>query len=33
MTDLKTAAELLKSKDNFEILTHHYTDGDTLGSA
>ena len=33
MTDLKTAAELLKSKDNFEILTHHYPDGDTLGSA
>ncbi len=33
MTELKKISELLKSKDNFEILTHHYPDGDTLGSA
>lgn len=33
MTDLKTVAEILKAQDNIEILTHHYPDGDTLGSA
>ncbi len=33
MTDLISVANLLKSHDNFEILTHHYPDGDTLGSA
>lgn len=33
MTDLFSVAELLKEKDNIEILTHHYPDGDTLGSA
>lgn len=33
MTDLKAVAELLLAKDNIEILTHHYPDGDTLGSA
>lgn len=33
MTDLKAVAELLKGKNNIEILTHHYPDGDTLGSA
>ncbi len=33
MTDLKSAANLLKTHDNIEILTHHYPDGDTLGSA
>ncbi len=33
MADLKKVAEILKSKDNIEILTHHYPDGDTLGSA
>ncbi len=33
MTDLFSVADLLKEKDNIEILTHHYPDGDTLGSA
>lgn len=32
MIDLKTAAGLLKSKDNILILTHRNPDGDTLGS-
>lgn len=31
MTDLSQVAKLLLSKDNIEILTHHYPDGDTLG--
>ena len=30
---LKAAAELLKQKDKIYILSHHYPDGDTLGSA
>lgn len=33
MTDLFCVADILKEKDNIEILTHHYPDGDTLGSA
>lgn len=33
MTDLFLVADILKEKDNIEILTHHYPDGDTLGSA
>lgn len=33
MMTLNKVAEILKEKDNFEILTHHYPDGDTLGSA
>lgn len=33
MTDLLSVAQILKEKDNIEILTHHYPDGDTLGSA
>ncbi|MGN0453498.1 MAG: bifunctional oligoribonuclease/PAP phosphatase NrnA [Ruminococcus sp.] len=32
MSDLSLVAGFLKEKDNFEILTHHYPDGDTLGS-
>lgn len=33
MTDeMKKAAAFLKQRDNFEILTHDYPDGDTLGS-
>ena len=32
-TNLSDIAEVLKSRDNFEILTHKYPDGDTLGSA
>lgn len=32
MTELSHIADLLKSFDNIEILTHHYPDGDTLGS-
>ncbi len=30
--DMKKAAAFLKERDNFEILTHDYPDGDTLGS-
>lgn len=30
---LNNVAEILKQKNNIEILTHHYPDGDTLGSA
>ena len=30
---LEKIAEILKSRDNFYILTHQYPDGDTLGSA
>lgn len=30
---LSDVAKILKEKDNVEILTHHYPDGDTLGSA
>ncbi len=33
MINLKEVSEILKAKDNIEILTHHYPDGDTLGSA
>lgn len=33
MTDLRTVADILKAQNNIEILTHHYPDGDTLGSA
>ena len=33
MTDLYSIGEILREKDNIEILTHHYPDGDTLGSA
>ncbi len=33
MMTLNEVAEILRSKDNIEILTHHYPDGDTLGSA
>lgn len=33
MNNLFSIGELLKEKDNIEILTHHYPDGDTLGSA
>ncbi len=33
MSSLSIVAEILKSQDNIEILTHHYPDGDTLGSA
>lgn len=32
MNDLSYAAKLLRDADNIEILTHHYPDGDTLGS-
>lgn len=32
MNELKHAAEFLLKNDNFEILTHAYPDGDTLGS-
>lgn len=31
--NLNDVAQILKEKDNVEILTHHYPDGDTLGSA
>lgn len=33
MTDLLTVSQVLREQDNIEILTHHYPDGDTLGSA
>lgn len=33
MMNLISVAEILREKDNIEILTHHYPDGDTLGSA
>ena len=33
MINLLSVAQILKEKDNYEILTHHYPDGDTLGSA
>ncbi|MBR3972256.1 MAG: DHH family phosphoesterase [Ruminococcus sp.] len=33
MISLLSVAQILKEKDNVEILTHHYPDGDTLGSA
>lgn len=33
MASLSTVAEILSTKNNIEILTHHYPDGDTLGSA
>lgn len=33
MITLVSVAQILKEKDNIEILTHHYPDGDTLGSA
>lgn len=33
MASLSTVAEILLKEDNIEILTHHYPDGDTLGSA
>ena len=33
MASLSKVAEILSEKDNIEILTHHYPDGDTLGSA
>ena len=33
MMTLSDVAKILKSQDNIEILTHHYPDGDTLGSA
>ncbi len=33
MTDLSTIVNLLTEHDGFEILTHRYPDGDTLGSA
>jgi len=33
MVNLLSVAQILKEKDNIEILTHHYPDGDTLGSA
>lgn len=33
MSSLNEIAQLLKSSDNFVILTHQYPDGDTLGSA
>ena len=33
MMTLSDVANVLKSQDNIEILTHHYPDGDTLGSA
>ncbi|MBQ4569415.1 MAG: bifunctional oligoribonuclease/PAP phosphatase NrnA [Ruminococcus sp.] len=33
MASLSKVAELLLGADNVEILTHHYPDGDTLGSA
>lgn len=32
MNSLRDAADFLLSRDNFEILTHDYPDGDTLGS-
>ena len=31
--NLYDIAEYLKTYDNYEILTHSYPDGDTLGSA
>ncbi len=33
MMTLNEVAEILKNQNNIEILTHHYPDGDTLGSA
>ena len=30
---LDNVAKILQEKNNIEILTHHYPDGDTLGSA
>ena len=33
MVTLLSVAQILKEKDNIEILTHHYPDGDTLGSS
>lgn len=33
MISLLSVAKILTEKDNIEILTHHYPDGDTLGSA
>ena len=33
MITLVSVAQILKEKDNIEILTHRYPDGDTLGSA
>ena len=33
MASLSKVAEILLREDNIEILTHHYPDGDTLGSA
>ncbi len=33
MITLNEAANILKKQNNIEILTHHYPDGDTLGSA
>jgi phosphoesterase RecJ-like protein len=33
ITDVKKAAELLKSNDDFLILSHANPDGDTLGCA
>ena len=33
MITLLSVAQILKEKDNIEILTHRYPDGDTLGSA
>lgn len=33
MISLASVAKILTEKDNIEILTHHYPDGDTLGSA
>lgn len=33
MSSLIKVADILKEQDNIEILTHHYPDGDTLGSA
>ena len=32
MCDKQAAADFLLSHDNYEILTHTYPDGDTLGS-
>ena len=32
MSDKQAAADFLLSHDNYEILTHAYPDGDTLGS-
>lgn len=33
IVDLDEACQVLLSKDNWTILTHHYPDGDTIGSA